>query len=302
MVPIMQPFVLPLLFVTLYGSGFVGAKLGLPHAEPFTFLALRFGLAAVLLGLLACLLRVPWPSERRLVVDLAGAGLLTVGLFSAGVFYSIANGVPPAVSALIIALHPILVALGAGIWLDERVGRQQWVGMFLGLLGVYLVLNQRLLLDPAYLQGALFSVLGLIGLSSGSIYQKARCTGMNVFSGGAIQCVVCAIAMTLGAVCFETGVVDWGMEFAVALLWMAVIVSVGAVSMLYVMIRRGEASRVASVFYLVPVSAAVTAYLWFGQTVDAAALAGSGLAALGVVLASLSPGKLGGKTKTGEAS
>lgn len=284
----MPSFVLPLCFVVLYGSGFVGAKLGLPHAEPFTFLAMRFGLGALLLGLLAWLIRAPWPRERRLIVDLAGAGLLTVGLFSVGVFYSIANGVAPAVSALIIALHPILVALGAGILLGEQVSRRQWGGMLLGLLGVYLVLQQRLQLDPAYFQGALFSLLGLLGLSAGSLYQKARCSEMNVFTGGAIQCAVCTVAMALGAICFESGVIDWGVEFAVALLWMAVIVSVGAVSMLYVMIRRGEASRVASVFYLVPLSAALVAYLLFGQTVDAVALVGSGLAALGVVLASVS--------------
>ena len=287
----MTHIVLPFFFVMLYGSGFVGAKLGLPHAEPFTFLALRFALAAVLLGLLAGLLRAPWPDKPRLIIDLIGAGLLTVGLFSAGVFYSIAWGVPPAVSALIIALHPILVSLGAGLWLGERVGKRQWAGMALGLFGVYLVLQHGLQLDPGYLQGALFSVLGLLGLSAGSLYQKARCSGMNIFSGGAIQCAVCALTMALGAGCFESGMVDWGMEFAIALLWMAVIVSVGAVSMLYVMIKRGEASRVASVFYLVPVSAALTAYLLFGQTVDGLALAGSTLAALGVVLASLLPGK-----------
>lgn len=297
----MQSFVLPLCFVVLYGSGFVGAKLGLPHAEPFTFLAWRFALAALLLGLLARLLRAPWPGKPRLVFDLMGAGLLTVGLFSAGVFYSIASGVAPAISALIIALHPILVSLGAGLWLGERVGNRQWAGMLLGLFGVYLVLYQRLQLDPGYVQGASFSLLGLLGLSAGSLYQKARCSGMNIFSGGAIQCAVCAVAMALGAACFESGVVDWGMEFGVALLWMAVIVSVGAVSMLYVMIKRGEASRVASVFYLVPVSAALTAYLLFGQTVDGLALAGSALAALGVVLASLAPGKSSASEKPVEA-
>lgn len=283
----MSHFLLPLLFVALYGAGFVGAKLGLPHAEPFIFLALRFSLAAVILGLIAWLLGSPWPGNRREFLHIAGAGMLTIGVFSAGVFYSIALGVPPAVSALIIALHPILVALGAGALLGERVSARQWVGLLLGLIGVYLVLRERLLVDPSYMQAALLSVIGLIGLSSGNLYQKARCMKMNVFSGGAIQCAVCALTMFIGAALVESGEVRWTTEFVIALFWMTVIVSVGAVSILYVMIRRGEVSRVASIFYLVPVSAAITAFALFGQTIDASAATGIGVAAIGVFLVSV---------------
>lgn len=283
----MPHLLLPLLFVTLYGSGFVGAKLGLPHAEPFGFLALRFAFAAAILALIAAKQRSPWPRSLTELLHIAGAGLLTIGVFSAGVFYSIALGVPPAVSALIIALHPILVALGAGVLLRERVSPRQWLGLLLGLAGVYLVLRQRLLVDPGYFQAALLSVVGLIGLSSGNLYQKARCAEMNVFSGGTIQCAVSAIAMLIGAAFVESGDVRWTAEFVIALFWMTVVVSVGAVSILYVMIRRGEVSRVASIFYLVPVSAAATAYTLFGQTIDVSAMAGIGVAAIGVILASV---------------
>ncbi len=283
----MPHLLLPLLFVTLYGAGFVGAKLGLPHAEPFIFLALRFSLAAAILGLIAWFLGSPWPGNRRELLHIAGAGMLTIGVFSAGVFYSIALGVPPAVSALIIALHPILVALGAGALLGERVSARQWVGLLLGLIGVYLVLRERLLVAPGYMQAALLSVIGLIGLSSGNLYQKARCMKMNVFSGGAIQCAVCALTMVIGAALVESGDVHGTTEFVIALFWMTVIVSVGAVSILYVMIRRGEVSRVASIFYLVPVSAAITAFALFGQTIDASAAAGIGVAAIGVFLVSV---------------
>lgn len=284
----MQGLILPLLFITLYGSGFVGAKMGLPYAEPFMFLGLRFAMAATILAAMAFVLRSPWPNTWRETAHLSGAGLLTIGVFSVGVFYSIALGVPPAVSALIIALHPILVALGAGAMLGERVSPRQWGGLLLGLMGVYFVLSERLQVDPAFFGAALLSVIGLFGLSTGNLYQKAKAANMNVFTGGAIQCAACAMAMFAGAWLCETGEVNWSGEFLFALFWMTVPVSVGAVSLLYVMIRRGEISRVASIFYLIPVSAAGTAFVLFGQTIEASAFGGIALIALGVLLVSMS--------------
>lgn len=294
---------LPLLFVVLSGSGFVGTRLALSHAEPFLFLGLRFALAAAILAGIALALRTPWPRDLRQATHIGVAGLLGIGLFSAGVCYSIALGVPPAVSALIIALHPILVALGAGPLLGERVTPRQWLGLLLGLAGVYLVLRGRLQVDPAYLDAALLSVLGLIGMSAGNLYQKARCPGMHALTGSTLQHALCALPMFAGAALFETGRVDWNGEFVVALLWMAVPVSVGAVTLLGLLIQRGEVSRVASIFYLMPVSAAITAYLLFGQTIEAAAFGGIALAAAGVLLAVLKPraGKAAGTGADGSA-
>jgi len=280
---------LPLLFVVLSGSGFVGTRLGLSHAEPFLFLGLRFALAAAILAGIAFVLRAPWPRDLRSAAHIGIAGLLGIGLFSAGVCYSIALGVPPAVSALIIALHPILVALGAGPLLGERVTPRQWLGLLLGLAGVYLVLRGRLLADPAYLDAALLSVLGLCGMSAGNLYQKARCPGMHALTGSTLQHALCTLPMFAGAALFETGHVEWSGEFIAALLWMAVPVSVGAVTLLGLLIQRGEVSRVASIFYLMPVSAAITAYLLFGQAIEAAAFGGIALAAAGVLLAVLKP-------------
>ena len=278
-------FGLPLLFVTLYGSGFVGARLGLPHAGPFSFLALRFGLAALLLCTIALAIKAPWPQSQRDSLHIAGAGLLGIGVFSAGVFCSIALGVPPATSALIVALNPIMVAIGAGPLLGERVNGRQIGGLLLGFCGVYLVLHTRLHIDPAYLNAVLLSVVALAGLACGNLYQKRCCSSMNIFTGGAIQSGVSAVAMLAGVWFFDESPVQWTGEFVVALLWMTIGVSLGAVSILYLLIRRAEISRVASVFYMMPVSAAITAYVLFGQTLETTALAGIGVTAMGVMLA-----------------
>jgi len=272
-------------FVTLYGAGFVGARLGLPHAEPFAFLALRFALAAGILAAVALAIGQAWPQGRRQVLPIIGAGLLTVGVFSAGVFYSIAGGLPPALSALIIALHPILVAVLAPALLGERVAGRQWAGLLLGLLGVFLVLRHGLDKQPALGLPVLYSLIGLLGLSAGNLYQKARCAGMPLFTGGALQCASCAAACALGALACETGTVRWTGEFIVALGWMAIVVSVGAVSILYVLLRHGAVSRVAGLFYLVPVAAALSAYALFGQQIAATQWLGIAIAGTGVALA-----------------
>jgi drug/metabolite transporter (DMT)-like permease len=274
-----------LAFVTLYGAGFVGARLGLPHAPPFAFLALRFAIAASLLAILAKAFSAPWPRQSREYLDIASAGFLTVGVFSAGVFYSIAQGLAPAASAMIIALQPILIAIVAPSLLGERVGQARWLGLLLGLSGVFLVLRHGIDGQATTLQPVLLSVVALLGLSAGNLYQKSRCTTMHPFSGGAIQCAICAAACLMASLVHEDMPIDWTGEFIVALLWMAVVVSVGAVSLLVVLIRDGEVSRVAGLFYLVPVSAAICAWLLFEQQIGPAQWLGIGIAACGVVLA-----------------
>lgn len=155
----------------------------------------------------------------------------------------------------------------------------------LGLTGVFLVLRQGIGEQATTLQAMLLSIVALLGLSAGNLYQKYRCATMHPFSGGAIQCAVCAAACLVGSILYEDAPIAWTGEFIVALLWMAVVVSVGAVSLLVVLIRDGEVSRVAGLFYLVPVSAAICAWLLFGQRIGSAQWLGIAIAACGVVLA-----------------
>ena len=275
--------VLPLAFVVLYGSGFVGTRLGLPWAAPFPFLAWRFAIAALVLALLAFLLKAPWPRGRQLG-DVLLAGLLTVGVFSVGVFYSLARGLPPAVSALVIALQPILVALGAHHFLGERMNWRRAAGLLLGLAGVALVVSSGWR-EAAAGEALALSVLALLGLAAGNLWQKARCASMNLFSGGALQCAACALLCLAGSLWVEAPPVRWHPDFIIALAWMALAVSVGALSLFYRMLRDGEASRVAGVFYLVPVATAAGAWLLFDQRVDGRQWLGAAIVAVGVRLA-----------------
>lgn len=277
-------------FVTLSGAGFVGARLGLPHAEPFAFLALRFGIAAIILAVIALAIGRDIARAPRQWGHIVAAGLLTVGVFSAGVFYSIAGGVSPALSALIVALHPIVVAIAAPALLGERVGARQWLGLLLGLGGVFLVVGHGLALDPALGWPVACSFIGLFGMSAGNLYQKARCADMPLFAGSAAQCASCTLACGLGAAAFESGHIAWTGEFVVAVGWMSVVVSVGAVSILYVLIQRGEVSRVAGLFYLIPVVAALVAWGLFGQGLTMIQCLGMAVAGSGMLLVTRRPG------------
>ena len=246
---------LSLLFVALYGSGFVGAKIGLPYAEPLTFLAIRFSVTFFLLLGISVALKAKWPNSWSQVGHIAVSGLFLQATFSAGVFVALELGVSPAISALIIALQPIVVGLAAGPLLGEKITPIKWVGLTLGLIGVGFVVGGKVGLTHGYLLGVLMCVIGLLGLAAGNLYQKRFCSHMNVFTGGVIQAAAAAISMWVLAPFFESMHVQWTHAFVFALFWMSVVVSIGALSILYVLIRNGEANKVASLFYLVPVAA-----------------------------------------------
>lgn len=278
-------FILPLLFVLLYGSGFVGAKLGLPDSEPFTFLALRFSLASFLMALIALFLNAPWPSRIKDFFHISISGFLGVGVFSAAAFSSIYFGVSPAVCALVVSLNPIFVSLLAGPLLGERTNYRQFLGLVLGFVGVYFVLIDNFGLENIFSLKIFLSVFALLGLTSGNLYQKKYCSTMNIFTGGAIQCFICTLFMILGILIFDESPVNWTTNFLFAWLWMSIVVSIGAISVFYTMLRRAEISRVSSVFFLMPVSAAVLSYFLFNQSLSFLSVIGVFITLTGVFFA-----------------
>ena len=283
----------PALFVVLWSTGFIGARLGLPHAEPLTFLSLRYALAAGLLVLVSVVSRAPWPRRLTEFVHFAVAGLLVHGVYLGGVFIGISMGVEAGVSALIVGLQPLLTAALAGVLLGERVTPRQWLGLVLGLSGVTLVLAGKVGHAPGTLLGSIACIAALIGITIGTLYQKRFCAGMDLRTGSVVQFTAAGLATAPLAFWFEDMHVQWDAEFVFALLWLVVVLSLGAVSLLYLLIRRGAASQVASLFFLVPPCTALIAWPLFGETLGPWAFAGMALTALGVALATLSRGKRG---------
>lgn len=277
-------FILSALFILLYGSGFVGAKLGFPFAKPLVFLVWRFGISTVLLLLLSFIMKAAWPNTWKQVGHIAVSGFFLVALFSIGTWESMDLGVPPAISALIIALQPMMVALISYFFFKNSIDKSQWAGLILGLLGVVLVVGEQASFDKTYLVGILMSFIGLLGLTVGNLYQKKFCTTMNIFTGGVIQSVSSGILCLLLALCFEPFVVHWTGQFVFAMFWMCVVVSLGAISFLYILLRKGESHKVASLFYLIPAVTALISYFVFHTTLDVIQLIGMAIAMLGVCL------------------
>ncbi len=274
----------PGLFVLLWATGFVFSKLGLVYARPFTFLLLRFALVAVLMLTASLAMKAPWPKSRREAVHVAVVGVLLQFVYLGGCCAAIAAGVPAGVTALVVGLQPILTATVVGPFLGERVVPRQWLGLAIGFLGVVLVLWDKLDFAGLELQGLFWALFGLLGITAATIYQKRFCGAVDLRSGAAIQYAAAALATLPMVLYLGPGEIRWTAGLVFSLAWLVLVLSVGAVSLLLWLIRRGVASKVASLFYLTPPLAALGSFFMFGERLPLPALAGMGLAAVGVGL------------------
>ena len=270
-------------FVVLWSTGFLGGKLGLPHAEPMTFLALRFGIVAVLLSVWVWVSGARWLTLEQ-VRDQAAIGALVHFVYLGGVFAGLAQGVEAGVAAMIVGLQPIVTALVARQILGERLVAVQWLGMALGLGGVVLVVTRKLEAGIGDPLGVLFCFLSLVGIAFGSILQKTRSGETPMRSGNAVQFASGALCCLILALTFESMTIAWTPDFVFALVWLIVVLSLGAVAILYWLIQRGAASEVASLFFLVPPCTAIFAYYLFGEVLGPLEIAGMGVTAVGVLL------------------
>lgn len=278
---------MPGLFVLLWSTGFIGARLGLPHAEPFTFLALRMLLAAGLLAVLAALTRAPWPSGPAAAAHTAVAGLLVHGIYLGGVFWAIDRGLAAGVTAIIVSVQPLLTAALAGAVLGERIRPRQWAGLVLGLAGVALVVSDRISLGGATVENVASALVALAGITGGTLYQKRFCPATDLRTGGVIQFLVTAAALYALALVLETRHIQWTGEFLFALAWLVLVLSLGAIGLLFALIRHGAAARVASLFYMAPPFTALFGYLLFDETLQGRALAGLAIVVAGVAMVNL---------------
>jgi drug/metabolite transporter (DMT)-like permease len=282
--PRAQDAALPALFVGLWSTGFIFARLGLPYTEPLTFLAVRLAVAAALLLVIAVASGAAWPRDAREGGHIAITGLLFHGAYLAGVFEAIAHGVATGIVALIAGLQPILTAAVAGPLLGERINGRQWAGFVLGFAGIALVVWDRYGAHAGTPAGFGLAFLCLAGITAGTLYQKRYCPNLDPRSGTALQFGFAAAALTILSLFFETGRIEWSRDFVIAFTWLTLVLSVGTFNLLVLLIRRGEASRVSSLFYLVPPMTALIGWFGFGEVLGPVALAGMGVAVVGVAL------------------
>jgi drug/metabolite transporter (DMT)-like permease len=272
----------PFLFVFLWSTGFVSARWGLPFAEPLSFLLVRYLCVIVLMFTIALLSRAPWPKDLRQWGHISVSGVLIHATYLGGVFIAIKQGLPAGITALVVGTQPLLTAVGAGALLGERVNLRQWGGLVLGFIGLTLVISGKFGVNAELGPMLIPASVALVGITAGTLYQKRFCADFDLRTGSVIQFIASAFVTAIAIALFADFQVTWTASFVFALGWLVLVLSIGAISLLNVLIHRGSAVSVASLFYLTPLSTTLIAWGLFGETLPTISLAGMVLAVWGV--------------------
>ena len=270
---------MPAVFVLIWSTGFIVARFGMPHAPPFTFLGWRYALSIAGLLVWIQLARVPWPKDgqwRHLCVT----GALMHAGYLGGVWAAVKGGMGAGLAALIVGLQPVLTAL----WVAHRGGQvhvRQWLGLGLGLSGLTLVIWDRLGSGSITPSNVAWITLGLLSITAGTLYQKRFIKPCDVRSANAVQ-LMAAWVVSAPLIWVETEPMIWNAQSIGAMAWSVLALTIGASSLLYLLIQRGAATSVASLMYLVPPCTAMLAWLLFDEPLGTRVLLGVALTAMGV--------------------
>ena len=273
----------PVLFVLLWSTGFVGAKYGLPYADPFMFLSVRVLIAALILFAVAALMKSPVAIGGAAIRRSSLIGFFLHACYLGGVFFAISKGLPAGVAAVVTSLQPVLVSLLAVKVLGEQLKAKQVVGLVLGLIGVVLVLGPSFEQDiPA--SGVIGILVALIGSTVATLLQKKIGSDVPLISGTAYQYLASGFVLTIAAVATGGTRIQWSGQFILAFVWLIAVLSVGAILLLLWLLNTGSAASVSSLLYLVPPATALEAFFLFGEKVNTQGFLGIGITALGVWL------------------
>lgn len=272
----------PVIFVLLWASAFVSAKYGLTASGPFSFLGTRFVIVSLIFGVMALVMHSHWPSLKDAKPTML-AGVLMHGVYLGGVFYAISRGTPAGTSSLIVSIQPLLTALLALMFLGEKVRSIQWLGIIFGMIGVGLVVMPRLGGDIPMI-GLLSCLVAVLAMSVGTIIQKRYVGGIDLVASNFLQALAASLFYGLLLLSVEPYYLEWTFEVTMAMIWIVVTVSIGAVTILMLLIRAGQMAATSSLFFMVPPVSAVMGYIAFGETLGILGIAGFIVASIGVWL------------------
>jgi len=270
-------------FVSVWGSGFIATKIGLQHAAPFTFLTLRFLFGTGCLALIVLLTRPRFPSGRELG-HVVVAGLLMHAVHLSGSHYTQYLGLSAGITALLLAAQPLITALIASCWLHEALSGRQWAGIAVGLGGVALIVWHKIDTDVATVGSLIAVTAALIGVTGGTLYQRAFCPLVDLRSASLIQFVATlAVLGPLGWL-VEDSTVRWSWALGGSIVFLVIGASILAVSALHLLMRRGQAARVASLIYLTPIFPVLLELMFFDEVPTALSIVGIVVTCFGVAM------------------
>ena len=285
----MIDLLLKIAFIFLWASAFVAAKLGLSDAGPFSMLAIRFVIVSFIFATIVFLFRAKWPKKNE-ILYIGLVGILLHGFYLGGVFFSITKGTAAGISSLIVSLHPVLTCILATLIIKEDIKVDKWIGIGLGFIGVLIVVWPRLG-GELPLIGFVSCIIALVAISFGTIIQKKYLANMDILGGNTIQAVFAAIFFSILLIFFEPFKFNLSKELIISMTWLILLVSLGAISILMLLIRRGEMSSTASLFFLAPPVSAILGYLVFKEELNVSGIIGFIVACTGVWLVNRKPNK-----------
>ncbi len=277
----LAPWIAPI-FVFLWSTGFIIARYSMPYAEPMTIIFIRFGSVVLCMLPVVLIWKAPWPNRSQ-IIHIAIAGALLQAGYVGGVWAAVKEGMSAGLTALIVGLQPILTAWFAA-WIAEKVTPKQWLGLILGLLGVGLVVWAKLSLTGMSHLSLVFIVVALLSITMGTLYQKKYCAQFDLRTGSVIQFAASAMICLPLMFLFETREIIWAPELILSLIWAVLALSIGAISLLFVMIRNGEATRVTSLMYLTPPTTAIMAWILFNEPITWTIVLGIAITMSAVIL------------------
>ncbi len=276
----------PIIFLLLWSGGFTVAKVGIHDADPLTLLALRYACVVVIIFPLCLLFKPALPESKREWLHIAFVGLLIQVIYFGTAYKAFDAGASAGAVALITSLQPIFVALIIPLLSDETVNRRTWIGLLLGLIGsaIVIVANSGVQLTSTI--ALMFSVSALIAITAGTVWEKRFGVSQHPLITNLVQYLVGTACLLPLAYFTESMSINWTPSFGLALFYLVVCNSILAISLLIMMIRNGEATKVSALFFLVPPMSAFLAWIFIDETMAPAAWSGMLVAATGVWLVS----------------
>ncbi|MBD8891995.1 DMT family transporter [Roseibium litorale] len=276
---------IPGTFVLLWSTGFIGAKMGAPYADPMVFLSWRFALVLPLLLAISLVTHPKWPVNATQIAHCVITGVMIHGCYLGATFWAVDRGMPAGATAIVVGLQPVFSTLAAALLLGEKIQTKHWAGLAIGGTGLALVLVPKLGLagsgiEPVNIAAVFF---GVLSISIGTVYQK-RFVPQTDHLAGTFWQYIGALLVTVPLSLTESWTVVWSGEFIFALAWLTLVLSIGAITLLMILIRQGAVSEVASLFYLVPVAASVESYLLFGERLSLVQICGMALVICAVLI------------------
>lgn len=244
-------------FVAVWGSGFVATKIGLQHAPPFTFLALRFSFGLACLTAIVLVTRPRWPRSRTELLHVVVAGLLMHAVHLGGSHYTQYLGMSAGITAVLLSAQPLLTALIAARWFHEKLFTRQWIGIATGLAGVALVVLHEIDVREASVASLTAVTIALAGVTAGTLYQRRFCPVVDLRAGALVQFAATLVVLLPLARFVEDAPVRWSWSLAGAIVFLVIGTSILGVNALHTLMRRGQAARVATLVYLTPAFAVI---------------------------------------------